>query len=187
MILDHLDSLDAATEQFRRHLSAVGDDEWTAATPCSEWDVQYLVAHVVGGNRFASLVLSGRTSAEAMEAVMESPQLGEDPVGAFVETSVEQRAAFTRPGLLDRPVDHPLGGLTAERFLTMRVFDTALHSWDLAIAIGRDGDLEPILAQAVLDIVLDEVPGMGFGISPCGDVGPGATTMERLLDLCGRC
>jgi hypothetical protein len=39
----------------------------------------------------------------------------------------------------------------------------------------------------VLDIVLDEAPGMGFGIELCGDVEPEATTMERLLDLCGRC
>jgi hypothetical protein len=69
----------------------------------------------------------------------------------------------------------------------MRVFDIALHSWDLAVAIGRDGELHPTLAEVVLNIVLNEVPGMGFGIEPCGDVGADATAMERLLDLCGRC
>jgi hypothetical protein len=69
----------------------------------------------------------------------------------------------------------------------MRVFDIALHSWDLTMAIGCDGELDPALAELVLDIVLNEAPGMGFGIEPCGDVGPDATAMERLLDLCGRC
>jgi hypothetical protein len=68
----------------------------------------------------------------------------------------------------------------------MRVFDMALHGWDLAMALGRDGDLEPVLAEHVLGIVLHEVPGMGFGIEPRGDVRPDATDMERLLDLCGR-
>jgi uncharacterized protein (TIGR03086 family) len=184
---DLLSALDAATDHFGRHLSVVGHDAWTAATPCTDWDVHYLVAHVVGGNRFASLVLAGRTADEAIEAVMGSPQLGADPLGAFVETSAEQRDLFNRPGALDRLVDHPLGELTAERFLTVRVFDIALHSWDLAISIGRDGALDPALAELVLDIVLNEAPGMGFGIEPCGDVGPDATAMERLLDLCGRC
>jgi uncharacterized protein (TIGR03086 family) len=185
--LDLLSALDVATDQFREHLAVVGDDEWTVATPCTDWNVHYLVAHVVGGNRFASLVLAGRTAKEAMEAVMGSPQLGTDPLGAFVETSAEQRKQFNQPGALDRRVDHPLGELTAERFLTMRVFDIAMHSWDLAMAIGRSGELDPALAEYVLGIVLTEAPGMGFGIEPCGKVGPEATAMERLLDLCGRC
>ena len=46
----------------------------------------------------------------------------------------------------------------------MRVFDIALDSWDSAIAIGRDGELDLALAELVLDIVLNEAPGMGFGI-----------------------
>jgi uncharacterized protein (TIGR03086 family) len=185
--LDPLAVLDAATDRFRQHLEAVREDEWAVATPCPEWDVHFLVAHVVGGNRFASLVLAGRTAEDAVNAVMGSPQLGGDPLGAFVHTSSEQRASFHAPAVMEREVDHPLGALPAERFLAMRVFDIALHSWDLATAIGRDGDLGPDLAPFVLDIVLNEAPGMGFGIQPCGRVGPEATAMERLLDLCGRC
>lgn len=182
-----LSALDAATDQFRRHLAVVGDDQWTVATPCTDWDVHYLVAHVVGGNRFASLVLAGSTADEAMEVVMGSPQLGSDPLDAFVETCANQRELFNQPNALERPVDHLLGGITAERFLTMRVFDIALHSWDLATAIGRDGGLDSALADFVLEIVLSEAPGMGFGIEPCGEVPAEATAMERLLDLCGRC
>jgi hypothetical protein len=69
----------------------------------------------------------------------------------------------------------------------MRVFDIAVHSWDLATAIGSAGELDPDLADYVLDIVVNETPGMGFDIEACGDVGPEATAMERLLDFCGRC
>jgi uncharacterized protein (TIGR03086 family) len=182
-----LAALDVATDEFRRHLAAVGDDMWSAGSPCPGWDVHFLAAHVVGGNRFASMVLAGRTAAEAMEAVMGSPQLGADPLGAFVATAADQRELFAAPGALDRLVGHPLGELSGERFLTMRVFDIALHAWDLATAIGRDGDLGQPLAECVLDIVLNGAPGMGFGIEPCGDVGPDASAMQRLLDLCGRC
>jgi uncharacterized protein (TIGR03086 family) len=185
--LDLLSALDAATDHFRRHLCVVGESQWAAGTPCTDWDVHYLVAHVVGGNRFVSLVLAGRTAEDAMRVVMETPQLGADPLGAFDETSAEQRAGFGRPGALRQSVDHPLGELRAERFLSMRIFDIAVHSWDLAVAIGRDGRLTSDLAQLVLDIVTEEAPGMGFGIEPCGDAGPEATAMERLLDLSGRC
>jgi uncharacterized protein (TIGR03086 family) len=132
-------------------------------------------------------VLAGRTAAEAMQAVMGSPQLGADPLGAFTETSAEQRERFGQQGALHRLVDHPLGELTVARFLDLRTFDVALHSWDLATAIGSAGELEPALAEHVLDIVLAEAPGIGFDIEPCGAVGPEATAMERLLDLCGRC
>ena len=45
-------------------------DEWVKPTPCDEWDVRYLVAHVVGGNRFASSVLSGASAQAAMGSVM---------------------------------------------------------------------------------------------------------------------
>jgi hypothetical protein len=57
---------------------------WSLDTPCSEWDVHYLVAHVVGGNRFAASVLAGMTASDAMEQVMSAPQLGADAMASCV-------------------------------------------------------------------------------------------------------
>ena len=181
-----LAGLDSASAQFRRHLAAVGDDAWAAPTPCSEWDVRYLVAHVVGGNRFASLVLAGSTLEEAMAAIMATPQLSDAPLRSFDDTAAEQRSSFRQEGALSRTVAHPAGEITAERFLAMRVFDIAVHSWDLGTAIGRDSDLDPELAELVLGIVESESGGRGTGIEPCDEVGPDAPVMERLLDLTGR-
>ena len=47
--LSALAALDSAVTAFRQQLVAVEKDDWTASTPCPEWDVRYLVAHVVGG------------------------------------------------------------------------------------------------------------------------------------------
>lgn len=187
MIPDSLAALDLATESFRVHLAVIRDEDWTAATPCTDWDVHYLVAHVVGGNRFASMVLDGQTAAEAMEVVMGAAQLGADPLGDFDTSTVDQRRQFRRAEALDQLVSHPLGVLSGERFLRMRVFDIALHSWDLAVAIGRNAELDNELVEAVLEIVSQEALGMAFGIEPCGDVGRDASPMEQLLDLSGRC
>ena len=56
----------------------------------------------------------------------------------------------------------------------MRVFDIAVHSWDLAVAIGQDGTLDDVLAKYVLAIVEGEEPGMGFAIEPLEITGPNA-------------
>jgi uncharacterized protein (TIGR03086 family) len=187
MIVDSLAALDLATVAFGNHLGAVKDEDWATATPCTDWDVHYLVAHVVGGNRFASMVLDGLTAADAIDAVMGAAQLGADPQGDFDASVADQRLRFRRDGALDQVVSHPLGDLPAERFLRMRVFDVAVHSWDLATAIGRTAELDDDLIEAVLRIMGQEAPGMGFGIEPCGVVGPEASLMEQLLDLSGRC
>ncbi|HLM65229.1 MAG TPA: hypothetical protein VK306_13085 [Acidimicrobiales bacterium] len=77
--------------------------------------------------------------------------------------------------------------VTGEAFLQMRVIDLTLHAWDLARAIGVDARLDPGLVELVLRIVESSPGGMGFGITPLGQVSPAATAQARLLDLAGRC
>jgi uncharacterized protein (TIGR03086 family) len=182
--LDPLVALDRAVEEFRRHLLAVGESDWTAATPCVEWDVHFLVAHAVGGNRFASMVLDGQSAAEALAVVMGTSQLGASPLADFDDSAAAQRERFGRPGALEAGVSHPLGEISGRRFLGMRVFDVAVHGWDLATALGRAVMFDDDLVAHVLDTVSSEAPG--FGIEPRGDVGPDAGPLERLLDLAGR-
>ena len=184
MELHPLIVLDSAVEEFRRHLVVVGDEDWTAATPCTDWDVHYLVAHVVGGNRFASMVLDGRSAAEAMAVVMGTSQLGASPLADFDDSAASQRDGFGRAGALEAGVNHPVGEMSGQRFLGMRVFDVAVHGWDLATALGREVTLDDDLLTHVLHTISSEAPG--FGIEPCGDIDPEASPLERLLDLSGR-
>ncbi len=184
--MDLLDALTLTDLEFRGRLTAVSAEMWTASTPCPDWDVHYLVAHVVGGNRFAALILGGLTTDEAMLSVMSSPQLGADPVDAWVETAAAQRDAFADNRDGSTLVDHPLGRITVDQFLGFRVFDIAVHAWDLARAIGAEEDLRPDLVDRVLTIVADGPPGMGFGIEPLGKATSSSTAQERLLDSAGR-
>lgn len=183
--MDLLDALDAATDEFGRRLALVGD-KWKFATPCPEWDVHYLAAHVVGGNRFAALILGGMSASDAIDHVMSAPQLGDDPLTAWATTSDAQLTAFRAATVLERRIDHPLGRITGRAFLEFRVFDMTLHAWDLARAIGADERIGSDLVDAVLAIVENGPPGMGFGIAALGSTDGSMSPQARLLNLTGR-
>ncbi len=184
--VDDIQALDLATREFGDRLGLVEPAQWKNTTPCTDWDVRHLVAHVVGGNRFAALVLRGQSCEEAIEAVMTVPQLGLEPAQDIVTSTIEQRLEFDVPGRLAALVHHPLGTMTAARFLSLRVVDIALHAWDLAIGINENSILSEDLVSAVRVIVEGEDAGMEFGIHPLGRVGPNASGLDKLLDLMGR-
>lgn len=184
--MNHLDALDLATHEFGHRLALVNSDHWDNPTPCADWNVRYLVAHVVGGNRFSPLVLNGETAHDAIEVVMTTPQLGDEPYEDFTTTSVEQRREFRVSGRLERPVDHPVGPMTAARFLSFRIFDITLHAWDLAIGIGADTALNDDLIEVLHQIIDSEDGDMGFGIDALNETVPNASSQEKLLDLTGR-
>jgi uncharacterized protein (TIGR03086 family) len=184
--MDPLDALDRAVQGFDARLALVEDVHWPRPTPCEAWDVRFLVAHVVGGNRFAAQVLDGASADAAMEHVLSQPQLGAEPRADFASSSAAQRERFRTDGALRRTVSHPVGDMSAAQFLDFRIFDIAVHAWDLARAIGADDALDPALAQAALDIIQSAGGQMGFGITPSGQAAQDASAQERLLDLAGR-
>jgi uncharacterized protein (TIGR03086 family) len=181
-----LNALEVATDEFGRRVAAVDQGGWTEATPCSDWDVHYLTAHVVGGNRFAVLILGGMSASDAIDRVMSAPQLCDDALTVWATTSVAQLDAFRGAEVLERLVDHPLGEITGREFLEFRVFDITLHAWDLARSIGADERLDADLVHTVLGIVENGPVGMGFGITALAGVDRAASPQARLLDLTGR-
>jgi uncharacterized protein (TIGR03086 family) len=187
--MELVDALDMATDGFRHCLAQVDEAQWSGPTPCSEWDVRFLVAHVVGGNRFAALVFDGARAEDAFGAVMARRQLGDEPLVDYTSSADEQRNRFRAVGALAQTVSHPSGGLTGERFLEMRVLDVTLHTWDLARAISADDALDRDLAAAVLALVEGPLAATVIGTVPSGRVAPGtlgAPTQDRLLDATGR-
>jgi uncharacterized protein (TIGR03086 family) len=178
-------ALDRASYEFGRRLAGV-EDAWTRPTPCPDWDVRYLAAHVVGGNRFAVLILDGMAASDAVDEVMATPQLGDDAMGAWTTTAAAQRSAFHATSALERVIHHPLGEMSGRQFLELRIFDITVHAWDLARSLGVDERLEPALVDVVLGIIENGPPGMGFGIDALGTTSANTSPQARLLDLTGR-
>ncbi|HEX6920044.1 MAG TPA: TIGR03086 family metal-binding protein, partial [Actinomycetes bacterium] len=111
-----LEQYDHALAEFASRVALVRDDQWGAPTPCTEWDVRALVAHVVDEQRWAPYILAGGTVAEAGDRFSGDP-LGDDPKAAWKAASSAAQEAFHAEGALDRSVSLSYGEVAARDYL----------------------------------------------------------------------
>jgi uncharacterized protein (TIGR03086 family) len=186
----------AASGGFERRVRLVGPRQWVAATPCADWDVRALVNHVTQANLNYVRLLNGATAAEFLR-LRDADALGTQPLAAFVDSARACAEAFAAPGALDRTLDHPLGRLVGRQALAVRATDTAIHTWDLARAVGGEDTLDPALVAWIHGHLHEIYAGMAespvaqetthrFFAAPVGDVAADSSTQDRLLHLFGR-
>ena len=182
-----MDLLIAAGHTFERLVAAIPVTAWENGTPCGI-SVREVVDHVVAGNVFSALLLSGVPRAEA-RAALSGDHIGDDPVGAVVVSCARQHAAFSAadPASL---VPHPGGDLSLRKFLRYRVGDLAVHAWDVAQGAGLDDTLPPHLVDGLWEMVaphVDEMRTMGtFGDGASQNLPADTPLQVRLLDAFGR-
>ncbi|WP_406642552.1 TIGR03086 family metal-binding protein [Amycolatopsis sp. WGS_07] len=183
----------AASTEFAQRLPFVRD--WTAPTPCAEWNVRQLVNHMVRGNLNYADLLAGGTREDFLR-LRDADALGDDPLAAYAASVQLVLDAFSRPGALDQLLDYPLGQVTGRQALAVRATDSAIHAWDLAQALGVDDCLDPGLVAWISD----ELETIYFGLaeSPIaadtthrffavpGLLSESASRQDRLLHLMGR-
>jgi uncharacterized protein (TIGR03086 family) len=182
-----LDLLSRANDGFTQRLALVRPDQWGAPTPCAAWDVRALVNHVVGANRRYTMLLHGAT-ADEVDATRTADHLGDDPVASFVATATELSAAIREPGAMARTAQHPAGERTGAQLLEMRVLDVAVHTWDLARAVGTDEALDPdVVAFALtLEDTFEAGRERGAFAPPQREAPLDLSAQDRLLHLSGR-
>lgn len=147
-----------------------------------------LVEHVVVGNRFTALLLTGVGRDEA-RGMLHGDQLGDDPVAAVVESARRQQEAFAAAPP-EQSVPHPNGDIPAAAFLRFRLVDLVVHAWDLLHGAQLDDSLDPLVVDRLLTLVkphLDDMLSFGsYGEGPSGTLPPEAPPQARLLDWFGR-
>ena len=65
---DLLDDYRQAAALFGERLSLVGDDDWANSTPCDDWDVRSLVAHLIVGEFLVAALFRVKQGEMAMAA-----------------------------------------------------------------------------------------------------------------------
>jgi uncharacterized protein (TIGR03086 family) len=166
--------LAVALDQAADLLGRVGDDDLSAATPCTEWTVGDLVDHLVNAPANFTTMMRG-----------EQPDWGAPPphVGADRETRFRTAGdglveAWRSGGDGDQP--SPLDWQLAE---------LAVHTWDLATAVHEPtDDLDPAVAERGLSFMqqglTDDNRGPVFG--PEQPAPPDADAYTRIAAFAGR-
>jgi uncharacterized protein (TIGR03086 family) len=161
----------------------IATDQWTAPTPCTEWNVRALVNHLVGMNVVIATLFEGSPMPERR-----ADRLGADPGGAYHRSAAALQAAAALPGVLERRQATPLGVATGAERLHWRVADLLAHGWDLVQATGAAVELPDDLAEQALTFVRAQLPsqpraGRFAEPQPIRDNAP---AIDRLAAFTGR-
>lgn len=135
-------------------------------TPCADWNLGELLAHMIGQHRgFAAAVAGGDAPRSASAPVPFSQQ-------SWRESADELIAAFAGADLTASILEvelHQTSPLPATVVIGAQLLDTVVHTWDIARSLGEDftpdGALvEPVLriAQRIPDTGNRDAPGAAF-------------------------
>src|SRR6188768_4067653 len=129
--------------------NAAGD--WSAPTPCTDWDVRALVNHVVGEDRWTKPLVDGKTIAEVGDA-LDGDLLGEDDPKAVARAAADEALTAVAERLpAGGKVHLSYGEEDIEEYIRQLVADHLIHGWDLAAATGQSRTLDPELVDEVAE------------------------------------
>lgn len=181
------------TSAFGDRVHAITEDQWSAATPDTQWSVADLVNHLVNEHRWAAPLLHGLDFTAAGEVVEGTRDLPVDGgVGANLAQSWDEAAAGSvdavmADGALHNTVSLSRGDTDARVYLNEMILDLVVHSWDLATAIGY----AQALSEPLVDYAHRHLEGIG-DLSDSGmfgepvEVPADASTLDKLIAATGR-
>jgi uncharacterized protein (TIGR03086 family) len=169
--------------EFAKRLATIQD--WDASTPDTEWTVRDLVAHVTEEQQWVPYLLAGRRIAQAKTEIQ--PLRLDDLRAEWDLYSLAATSAWaaTPPETL---VHLSYDTVTMADYLREQVSDVAIHTWDLARAIGADEKLDDELVEAVWTVFepqADTLAASGLYAAPV-PIPDDAPLQQRLLALTGR-
>ena len=182
---------DRAFAAVQQLVDNVRPDQWTAPTPCVDWNVSQLLNHVANGNAvFAGLAAGTRPAGPVTPEERAVDRLGDDPAEGFRATGTAMHDAFLTAGFLDNKVDTPmLGPQEGRTIVHMRINELLIHGWDLARATGQPADLPEDLAEGALMLWQTRLAGRpreGMPFDAPQPVAGDAPAIDRLAAFLGR-
>ena len=182
MDYDWLELQKRVHREFARRLAEVAD--WDAPTPDDEWSVRDLVSHVIEEQQWVPYLLAGEDVAQAQK---ELEPLRDDLLEEWNLYSFAATAAWAETPA-DTLVHLSYDSVTMADYLREQVSDVAIHTWDLARAIGADENLDPEIVEAVWTVFepqKDTLAASGLYAPPV-PLPDDAPLQQRLLAVTGR-
>ncbi|MCW2796078.1 TIGR03086 family metal-binding protein [Nocardioides sp.] len=165
--------LSRALDQAGDVLTAIREDQLTLPTPCGDWDVARLIAHVVATPaNFVTLSTGGEVDWAA-----EPAPAGHDYAARF-RSGADDLIHFW----------HQAGDSARPEQLSWQLAELAVHTWDLARATGQTPQLDPEVAERGLAFMsaslTPENRGDAFGAEV--QVPEDAPAYDRIAAFAGR-
>ncbi|SPM39782.1 ArsR family transcriptional regulator, partial [Mycobacterium numidiamassiliense] len=160
-------------------LHPIASDDLSRQTPCTEFDVAQLTAHLLN----SITAIGGMVDAEFPERD-ESDSVERQVVGA-ARAALD---AWHRHGL-DGSVSFGKGEMPAKGACAIFSIEFLVHAWDYARAVGHDVEVPASLTEYVLDlahnVIKPEFRG-GAGFDDPVDVPADASALDQLVAFTGR-
>jgi uncharacterized protein (TIGR03086 family) len=179
-----------AVAQTEAIVAAVTRDQLGLPTPCPEYDVRTLLAHITGGLTRTALVGEGDPDALAHPAQASGVPDGGWPA-AYRAAATRAVAAWADDTKLDTLVEVPWGKVPGRIALAGYIQEILAHGWDLSKATGLPTEGDPELALSSLATAKRILPpdirgaeGVPFG--PVVEVSPDAEPYAQLAAWLGR-
>ena len=181
-----------AVDQVNNVIAGLTQEQLAHPTPCSEWNIQELLNHLIGGAEMVVGCFSGQTL-NITPGSSDSSYSTETQVAGLVQayqTVVDQALQVAHePGALERNIDTPLGDLPGALFLSFCSMDQFIHGWDLAKATSQDTKLDPQMAQICYSMCVPDMADQGREAGVIGAVvavPDDASIQDKLLGYMGR-
>ncbi|MEU0881407.1 TIGR03086 family metal-binding protein [Lentzea sp. NPDC005914] len=171
-------------------VSKVQADDLGRPTPCAEWTLGDLLAHMTVQHRGFAAAARGRGSDLATWQVQPF-----DRVADYADAAEDVLTAFAEPGVPDRvfelPEFQPVSRFPAAMAIGFHLIDYVVHGWDVARSLGLDYQLPPDVAATALRIALAVPDGdgrlePGAAFAPALAAGEDADPLHRILTALGR-
>jgi uncharacterized protein (TIGR03086 family) len=138
-------------------IGAVTEDQLTMPTPCPDFDVRALSAHLMS----APPTIASLGRGEDYGSVSEQPVPFDEWQTHWAKTSAEARDAWADGALLDKVVTLPWAELPGAEVLAQFTGEIVVHTWDLATATGQWGEWQPEVLELAYESYLQGLPAEG--------------------------
>jgi uncharacterized protein (TIGR03086 family) len=171
-------------------IALVGPEQLDAPTPCTDYDVRSLLAHVVGGCERWALLGEGGGGLALKPMVSGVPD--DAWTAAYDEASGRVVKAWASDERMAAEGAVPWGSAPGSVALSGYVLETVTHSWDLARALGGGAavGLDEELAEFAFAFARKGVPAERRGgrapFAEVREVAQDASVYDRLAGWLGR-
>jgi len=178
---ERLHVLKEESTRLEGYLQALPPQAWTTPSACSRWQVQDVVAHLVGVAEFYAGNIGRGLKGET------SPPPGRAPAGestgASSAESIAERSIAARKSLGDQllvtfaasgrqlnetlaglkaqerttPCYHPGGVVAAHNFIELRLKELGVHEWDIRAGLEPTARMSPATFGAILATISESI------------------------------